>query len=218
MGWLLTLVSGLAWTLVYLAMIRIGFRQQTYAMPVAALALNFAWEWIYAVEGLVSDPTLQTWVNLAWGLADAVIVVTFVRFGRREFPASIGRGLFGVGAVGLVAVAVVVQWLFLAQFGVQQGAIYSAFLQNLLMSGLFIAMYVARGGTRGQSLTIAMAKWLGTLAPTAQLMFFLPAQRLAIGVGVLCSVLDLAYVWLVARDPLGNGAAARGQVPRVRQG
>jgi hypothetical protein len=39
----LTLISGLAWTIVYIDSIRIGFRQKTYAMPMAALALNFAW-------------------------------------------------------------------------------------------------------------------------------------------------------------------------------
>lgn len=49
---LLTLISGLAWTIVYLDAIRIGFRDRTYAMPVAALALNFGWEAIYAVHDL----------------------------------------------------------------------------------------------------------------------------------------------------------------------
>src|SRR5689334_14837729 len=33
------------------------------------------------------------------------------------------------------------------------------------MSGLFIAMFVGRRGSRGQSLVIAGAKWIGTLAP-----------------------------------------------------
>jgi hypothetical protein len=59
-----------------------------------------------------------------------------------------------------------VQWLLIAEFGVHDAGRYSAFLQNLLMSGLFIAMLVVRRGLRGQTLTIAIAKWLGTLAPT----------------------------------------------------
>ena len=76
---------------------------------------------------------------------------------------------------------------------------YSAFLQNLLMSGLFIAMFIARGGARGQSLTIAVAKWLGTLAPTIQwgLLSFSP---FVLGVGLACSVLDLAYLGLLLRE------------------
>lgn len=39
----LTAISGLAWTIVYINSIWIGFRHKTYAIPMAALALNFAW-------------------------------------------------------------------------------------------------------------------------------------------------------------------------------
>jgi len=46
----------------------------------------------------------------------------------------------------------VIQVLFIGEFGLvdMRAAKYSAFLQNLLMSGLFIAMFVARRGARGQ--------------------------------------------------------------------
>ena len=77
---------------------------------------------------------------------------------------------------------------------------YAAFLQNLLMSVLFIAMLVARGGTRGQTLTIAVAKWIGTLAPT--LTFgVIHGSPFVLGVGVLCSVFDLVYIGLVWTAP-----------------
>jgi hypothetical protein len=36
----LTLLSGVAWTVVYAVAIRIGFQQRTYAIPAVALALN----------------------------------------------------------------------------------------------------------------------------------------------------------------------------------
>jgi hypothetical protein len=52
-------VSGIAWTIVYIASIHIGLKQQTYAMPVAALALSIAWESIYTVHGLAYDVLLQ---------------------------------------------------------------------------------------------------------------------------------------------------------------
>jgi hypothetical protein len=84
-----------------------------------------------------------------------------------------------------------------------KAAQYSAFLQNLLMSGLFIAMFVARRGPRGQTLLIATAKWIGTLAPTI-LFGFMPGSLFVIGVGLLCGVFDLAYIGLLIwakRDP-----------------
>lgn len=45
-------------------------------------------------------------------------------------------------------------------------------------------------------MVIAVAKWLGTLAPTVQ--FGLASGRgFVLGVGLLCSVLDLAYIALL---------------------
>lgn len=199
MSLLLTLTSAVAWTLAYSAAIRIGWQQRTYAVPATALALNLAWEWLYAAHGLAVRPrAAQTWVNVVWGLADVAILVTLVRWGRRELPLFVGRRLFVTWVVGLVTVAAGVQVLFIVEFGFasSRSAVYSSFLQNLLMSGLFIAMFVSRGGPRGQSLVIAVAKWLGTLAPTL-LFGVLRHLVFALGIGLLCSVVDLAYVGLL---------------------
>ncbi len=192
----LTAVSGIAWTIVYIAAIRIGFAQQTYALPVAALALNIAWESIYSVWGLTYEPGLQAWINLVWALADLVIVHTFLRYGRSELPSFVTRSMFAWWAAALFATAYVVQGAFVVEFDVAQAARYSAFLQNLLMSGLFIAMFVGRRGPRGQSLTIAVAKWIGTAAPT--IVFGVQeGSAFVLTIGLLCSVFDIAYIGLL---------------------
>ncbi len=196
----LTLLSGVAWTVVYVDAIRVGFRDRTYAIPVAALALNIAWESIYAVRSLSDGPDVQGVVNLVWFVADAVIVWTFLRYGRAELPAWITRPLFAGWALLMLIMGFTVQLLFVAGFGWTAAPVYAAFLQNLLMSVLFIAMLVARGGTRGQTLTIAVAKWIGTLAPT--LTFgVIHGSPFVLGVGVLCSVFDLVYIGLVWTAP-----------------
>jgi hypothetical protein len=192
----LTLLSGVAWTVVYIVAIRIGFQQRTYAIPTAALALNFAWESIYAIHGLTTYLGVQTFVNLAWAVADILIIYTFLRYGRAEFPGFVSRPMFIAWSVLLFATAYVVQWLFVVEFGWADAPKYAAFLQNLLMSGLFIAMFVARGGPRGQSIVIAVAKWIGTLAPTI-VFGVLAGSALILGVGILCSLFDLAYLGLL---------------------
>ncbi len=198
MDLILTAISGLAWTIVYIEAIRLGFRYKTYAIPIAALGLNIAWEWTYTVRDLATDPQVQAWINLVWALADVVILYTFFRFGRREFPNFVTRPLFIAWGIAIVVSSFLIQWLFIVEFGMEgmKAAQYSAFLQNLLMSGLFIAMFVARRGSRGQSMVIAIAKWLGTLAPTI-LMGFLADSLFIIGIGLLCSVFDLAYIGLL---------------------
>lgn len=195
---ILTVLSGLAWITVYVAAIAIGFRQKTYAMPIAALGLNLAWEWVYSINGIHDGLGLQDYINIAWGLADVVVLYTFFRYGRAELPGFVTRSWFIAWGVGILGASVVVQLLFLAEFGLagNAAAVYSAFLQNLLMSGLFIAMFVARRGARGQSLTIGVAKWIGTLAPTIT-FGVIHGSAFVLGIGVLCSVFDLAYIGLL---------------------
>jgi hypothetical protein len=192
----LTLLSGVAWTVVYVVAIRIGFQQKTYAIPAAALALNIAWESIYATRGLATDLSVQTFVNVAWAVADVLIIYTFLRYGRKELPGFVSRPMFIAWSVLLFATAYIVQWLFIIEFGWADAPKYAAFLQNLLMSGLFIAMFVARRGPHGQSVVIAVAKWIGTLAPTIA-FGALAGSAFILGLGILCSVLDLAYLGLL---------------------
>ena len=205
----LTIISGLAWTIVYIEAIRLGLVQKTYAMPVAALGLNIAWETIYGIHGLTEIIDAQAIINVLWAAADLVIVYTFFRFGRAELPKFVTRPLLIVWGLVIFGTSYAVQALFIGEFGWMDGARYSAFLQNLLMSGLFIAMLIARRGARGQSMVIAVAKWLGTLAPTI-LIGVLGNLPFIIGIGLLCSVFDLIYIgmlWWAKKRPAVFAAA-----------
>ncbi len=180
----------------YVESIRVGLRDKTYAIPVAALALNVAWESTYAVHDLRTSVSIQAFVNLIWALADLAIVFTFFKFGRRELPRFVTRRMFAAWGLLVFGAAYAVQWLFFAKFGAHEAARYSAFLQNAVMSGLFVQMILARRGLRGQTLTIALAKWIGTLAPTI-LIGIIQGSRFILGLGILCSVFDLVYIGLV---------------------
>jgi hypothetical protein len=209
---LLTLISGLAWTIVYVESIRVGFRDKTYAMPIAALALNFAWESTYAVYDLTTSVSIQAFVNLTWALADLAIVYSFFKFGRRELASFVTRRMFAAWGLLAFGAAYEVQWLFFAKFGAHDGARYAAFLQNALMSGLFVQMILARRGLRGQTLTIAVAKWLGTLAPTI-LIGVIQGSRFILSLGILCSVFDLLYIGLVLWFQTHPDGLASDQMP-----
>ena len=162
---ILTLVSGLCWTLVYIEGIRLGFKDRSYAIPFYALALNLAWELLHAYLGLRATIGLQAIINAVWFLFDVGILYTYFRYGKKYFPANFVSMFVPWSILGLFT-AFWIQYAFVREFGMFAGAAYAAFLQNLLMSVLFIGMLVRRGNTEGQSLTIAVSKWLGTLAPT----------------------------------------------------
>jgi len=219
---ILTVISGVCWTIVYIDGIRVGFRDKSYAIPFYALALNFAWELLYTYHGFrINGIDTQNIFNAAWLTFDIGILYTYFRFGRKYFPWTgalaehesreesgvkppHSKSLFIVWSVLALITALAIQYAVLREFGVAKGAAYSAFPQNLIMSILFIAMLAKRGSREGQSLTIAVSKWIGTLAPT--ILFGVIGQSgfprgsfLILTLGILCSVFDLTYIWLLAK-------------------
>jgi hypothetical protein len=205
---LLTLISGLCWTIVYIEGIRLGFKDRTYAIPFFALALNFAWELIYTVLGLRTSPSdIQTVINIIWLLFDIGILYTYFKFGKKDFPSSLPQSWFLPWSILGLLMAFLVELAFAKEFGQLKGGSYAAFLQNLLMSVLFITMLVQRGNAAGQSLVIAVCKWIGTLAPT--IVFGVLGTRTFNGPsfvifvsGLFCSVFDVIYIFLLTRKRL----------------
>src|SRR5512142_2317161 len=96
-----TLVSGISWTIVYVDLINRGLRDKTYGMPFFALAFNISWEFIYAFVIYQGSP-LQRAVNVVWFALDVVILVTYFKYGRLEFPKPVERSFIPWSVAGLV--------------------------------------------------------------------------------------------------------------------
>ncbi len=187
----LTLVSGICWTLVYLELINRGFRDETCGMPYFALAFNIAWEFIYAFLIYQGFP-LQRVVNVVWFALDLGILYTYFRYGREDFPKAYA-GYFIPWSLLVLAVAFGTLYFAGRELPGTRGGTYSAFAQNLMMSILFIAMVVRRDNVQGQSMYIAIFKWLGTLAPTI-LIYLATGSRLVLVLGIAIFLYDVAYI------------------------
>jgi hypothetical protein len=72
---------------------------------------------------------------------------------------------------------------------------YTAYLQNLMMSGLFINLLMHRGTAAGQSPVIAVAKMAGTLAST--IIFCMGRVKFFAVTGGLIFTLDIIYLLLL---------------------
>lgn len=176
-------------------------------MPFWALGLNVAWEAIYtysdiflAAHGPLEGMTLiQTIANAAWVCLDVVILTTYFKFGKKEFPKAMNEKLFIPWNILVLICCFALQLVFIKEFGFEMAAQYSAFLQNLLMSVLFIKLYTTRGNMEGQSILLAFAKWIGTLAPTI-LMGIITFNAVVLVCGIFCSVFDLIYITLLLKE------------------
>jgi len=193
-------ISGICWTIVYIECIRLGFKQKTYAMPFWALALNIAWETVHTILGYkIEGMSVQIGFNAVWCLFDIGILYTYFKYGQKDFPKFLSRNIFIFWSILALIVSYILQYFFVEEFGLVKGGSYSAFLQNLIMSILFIAMFIQRRGSEGQNLTIAINKFIGTLTPTILVgVVGLPAfgkpNLFILVIGIMVAIFDLIYI------------------------
>lgn len=209
-GTFLVIVSGLCWSAVYVDCIRTGFKQKTCCMPLFALCLNIAWEGIYAVIELFlrDSVSVQAYANAAWFLLDVLIVITWLKFGKKESRNAYAEKWFVPWTVIVLASCVAVQLLFIAVFGDVEAEKYSAYLQNLAMSISFLYLLERRGSSEGQTMTIAACKWVGTIAPT--IIGGIEHNLFIVGIGILCFVFDGLYVLFLHHVKQTEKQAVRG--------
>lgn len=179
-------------------------------MPIFALGLNLAWELICAYSDVIlkvdGNIGAQGFVNAVWAIFDCVILFTYFKFGMKDSYFPKDKGKFIIASVLILATCFALQLAFVAEFGfrseagVPEAARYSAFLQNVVMSILFINFYFARQGCRGQSIAIAVAKWIGTLAPTILMGIIQSFNVYIVIMGAICTVFDLIYIGLLINN------------------
>jgi len=186
--WSLEIGSGIFWTLVYILIIRRGFYDKTYGMPIAALCANISWEFIFSF--MIPHGPPQNYVNVVWFIFDLVIIFQTLRSGRAVFePSRLFYPAFLLGLVTSFGVILAITY----EFSDRDGK-YAAFGQNLMMSVLFIAMLLKRESLSGQSIYIALFKLLGTVLPS--ILFFLrfPGSVLLNFLYVAIFVFDAIYL------------------------
>ncbi len=198
----LTLVSGISWTIVYIELIHRGLRDKVCGMPFFALAFNITWEFIYAFL-LYQGLPLQRVVNTVWFLLDLGILYTYFKYERQEFAKAYGR-YFTAWSVAALLAAFIILYFAGKEFSDPRGGTYSAFAQNLMMSVLFIAMLARRNSVAGQSMYIAFFKWLGTLAPTI-LVWLATGSGLLLALGISIFFYDVVYGVMLYRKFLELG-------------
>ena len=198
-GTILTLISGISWSLVYIELIRRGFKDKTYGMPLFALTLNLSWEFLFSLFFRNNDVvTLQTIINLIWCCFDIVIAYTYFRYGREDFSQHADPKWFVPWGLAAFVMSFGIIYFSAIEFGSNWGPIYTAFAQNLMMSVLFIGMLTKRKNVSGQSMYIALFKWLGTAAPTV-LFYAQTGSKLVLILGVGCFIYDGLYAFLLYR-------------------
>ncbi len=221
----------LFWLPAYFFIIRRGFREKTYGMPIVAMLGNWPWEWIFGFGLVTACPMvwencpsrLLQLANFAAAFLDAFIVYTIVRFGREKFKDPfIHRYYYLILLFGLIA-SFAIQYTFISEIGFpnvyqlrvdgqvppfllgDDGGSYSAYALTFLMGILFIFMFLRREGLEGQSFIIAMAMLLGNLAGYLFLLVLGPVSDLLQVLLWLTFFVNVVYAVMVYRKSLELG-------------
>lgn len=170
----MVLLSGIFWTITYVALVYRGFKDKSYGMPLAALALNIAWEITYSIiYPPHSGGMTASVINTIWMICDTGIAATFLLYGfkyfekkyqlsRAQFYALSLLGFLSSLAIMIVGGPFFKDFLPFFKGDLFESAKFIAIIQNAVMSILFVIMFLERRSCEGQSFTIAWSKWLGT--------------------------------------------------------
>lgn len=190
----LRVTAGLFWTLAYLLIIKRSLQDRTYGMPLAALAANLSWEFIFSFIRPHEPP--QLYVNYVWLAFDLVILVLTLRYGKAVLKDLLPEKWF-YPAFGLTLVTALGIVLTMTYEFPELGSKYAAFGQNLMMSILFVEMLLRRNNLDGQSLYIALFKMIGTVLPSIQCAILYPNTPLLYFLYVMILVFDWLYIVLL---------------------
>ncbi|GGV55347.1 hypothetical protein GCM10010245_87690 [Streptomyces spectabilis] len=212
----LFLLGGTFWIACYLLIIRSTARDRVTGMPLLAVAANISWEFVYSF--ITPYPTFLHPAIIVWFLLDLVIVWQTLRHAPAQFSRMSKAAVYSSLLLGgLVAVPLT---LALGKALNDPWGVYAAYLSNLMMSSLFLAMLYQRGSSQGQSMGIALTKLLGTASVSAAFGIFSPrfhSDPLLITLYLATFAVDSAYVLALLRTRTTEDRKCLPHVPTVGQ-
>ncbi len=195
-------VSGLFWAACYLLLIRRAALDRAHAMPLAPLCLNISWEFIF---GFVHpQPAPMNYVNMVWGGIDVIILWQYFRYGRAEFPKALPKSWF-LPVLGLSLITAFLGVLTLTRELKDWDGNYSGWGAQILISITMISLLAKRGSVEGQSLYIALTRFIGSLAVIPMQYLQTPKSSFLALICVAFTVCDLGYIWLYLRQARMEG-------------
>jgi hypothetical protein len=193
------IIGSLLWVVAYIFMIIRGFRDQSYGLPLLAIMLNFAWEFIY-VFVYPPDNKIVLWLRILWLAIDVFNVFLLVVYGKAIQSIPQIRNHFYSVLVWTFAFCYVGHLVLHYRLG-KTAADDSAYSINFIMSILFVFLFFNRANQRGLSYVGAWTKMLGTgIMSLAAFLAFLQSgtpdyflEYLFVGVFVF----DALYIYML---------------------
>jgi hypothetical protein len=189
------LISGIFWTITYLLILQKSIQDRTIGMPMVALCMNIAWEFIFSF--IYPNDKPQLYVNYVWFCLDLVIVIQYLRLNQAAFDEYLPEKLFYPAFCSVLAIGFFNMLFATTELGTLLGSHYTAFEINLLMSVLFVYLLLSSDRTQGQSIYIATTKMIGTAFASVMSFLEFPSSPLLNFLYIAIFLCDGAYTVLL---------------------
>jgi hypothetical protein len=189
------LISGIFWTITYLLILQRSIQDRIIGMPMVALCMNIAWEFIFSF--IYSSDKPQLYVNYIWFCFDLVIVTQYLKLNQAAFAEHLSEKLFYPAFCSVLAIGFFNMLFATTELGTLLGSHYTAFEINLIMSVLFIYLLLSSDRTQGQSIYIATTKMIGTAFASVMSFLEFPSSPLLNFLYVAIFLCDGAYTVLL---------------------
>lgn len=203
-------IGCLLWIVVYFIVIKNIVQKQFIEVPFITVCGNISWEFLWSWIFITDMGSLFVWGYRIWFFMDCYIVYGLFRYGYKQIdlPQLSSRAR-------LMAVASIAGWLLLLYFYIKNydapishmGA-YSGFILNLLISALYITLYLRMGNRALFSLPAAWAKGLGT-GLISVFCFLHFTDWFLLSMCLVNALLDAVYIYIFTKDkgPLPKAVA-----------
>jgi hypothetical protein len=186
------------WFICYLAIIRDIRRYQFVGMPAFAGAGNIGWEFVWTFLFATDMGRIADGAYKAWFFVDVYIFWKLVQYGDKQGWAPSIRRVYKPMILAAAVLFGLLYYFFRAS-GHQDYNIgaATAYMDNFLMSALFLFMLARLDDVRGLAPSVAWMKMIGTGTNTVFMFLHFPQDRFIHTMGVGLFVCDCIYiVWL----------------------
>jgi signal transduction histidine kinase len=201
-------IGSLSWVIVYLLLIRNAHRNEFVEMPFFIACGNIAWEFLYGFVfcQYVNMGQIFIWGNRVWFLLDVYIIFVLIfRYGQKQVITPLLRQYFKFVIVATVLAFTALLYALVTS-GLDNAPLWSsglvrlggisAYLLNIGISTLYIALYLRLYRTESFSSATAWLKMLGTAMFTVFFWQIDPHNYFLQTLAVVVSVLDVSYIIL----------------------
>jgi hypothetical protein len=174
----LLLIFNVYWFITYFLVIRRGFIEKTWGIPMIGVTLNLAWDIsgagflsIFLPDSIhMNSPVFQSIINIGFVIAYSIITYQMLRYWRSDFTTLTP---FEFYFFWLLAQVMSFFIIVIGSIELNDPLIFKmGFVDNFISSAFFLAMLYRRPALLGQSIYIGLSKLIGTAAVSLSSLIF----------------------------------------------